>query len=87
MKQHKMVRFRNPVMLTLFGGVLAGSLAWSLFAAADSPPEAPQGKHGDASAEQQLAELQKLKLPRDVTKAPAGLDPVVWAAFVPETTR
>ena len=60
---------------------------WSLFAAVDSPPQTPQGKHGDASAEQQLAELQKLKLEQDVTKAPAGLDPVVWAATSPKTTR
>ena len=87
MKQHKMVRFRYWVALTLFGATLAGGLVWSLFAAADSPPQTPQGKHGDASAEQQLAELQKLKLEQDVTKAPAGLDPVVWAAYVPEDNK
>ncbi len=87
MKQHKMVRFRYSVTLTLFGGVLAGGLVWSLFAAADSPPLKPQGKHGDASAEQQLAEFDKLKLPQDVTKAPAGLDAVVWAAYVPEDNQ
>ena len=87
MKQHKMVPFRYSAALTLFGGALAGSLVWSLFAAADSPPQTPQGKHGDASAEQQLAELQKLKLEQDVTKAPAGLDPVVWAAYIPEDNK
>jgi len=70
-------------MLALVGGALAGCLAWSLLAAADSPPQSPQGKHGDASAEQQLAEIQKLKLEEDVTKPPAGLDPVAWAASVP----
>jgi cytochrome c peroxidase len=70
-------------MRTLLGGVLAGCLVWSLFAVADSPSKTPRGKHGDASAERQLAELQKLKLPQDVTKAPVGLDPVVWAAYVP----
>jgi cytochrome c peroxidase len=84
MKQREMVRRRNPAMLTLLGGMLAGCLMGSLFASADSPAGAPQGKHGDASAEQQLAELQKLKLEQDVTKTPAGLDPVAWAAFVPE---
>ena len=112
MKQHKMVRFTYSAALVLLGGVLGGGLAWSPgtlypWSAADSPPQTPQGKHGDAngkglidpqiflgnqtpqgkhgdaSAEQQLAELQKLKLPPDVTKAPAGLDPVVWAAYVP----
>ncbi len=86
MKLHKTVRFGNSAMLTLFGGAIAGCLAWSLslLAAADSPPQTPQGKHGDASAEQQLAVLQKLKLEQDVTKAPAGLDPVVWAAYIPQ---
>ena len=88
MKQHKMVRFRYSAALVLLGGVLGGGLAWSPgtlypWLAADSPPQTPQGKHGDASAEQQLAEFQKLKLPPDVAKAPAGLDPVVWAAYVP----
>jgi cytochrome c peroxidase len=83
MKQHKMVPLRYSAALTLFAGALAGGLIWSLLAAAAAPPQAPQGKHGDASAEQQLAELQKLKLEQDVGKAPAGLDPVVWAAYVP----
>ncbi len=88
MKQHKPVRFRYSLGLALLGGVLCGALLWSPgtmypWSAADSPPPLPQGKHGDASAEQQLAELQKLKLEADVTRAPAGLDPVVWAAYVP----
>ena len=87
MKQHKIVSFRYSAALTLFAGALAGSLIWSLFAAADSPPQTPQGKHGDASAEQQLAELEKLKLEQDVAKAPAGLDPVVWAAYIPEDNK
>ncbi len=92
MKQHTLVRFRHSAALALVGGVLAGGLVWSpgtmySWSAADSPPLTPQGKHGDASAEQQLAELQKLKLEKDVTKAPAGLDPVVWAAFIPEDNK
>ena len=55
---------------------------------AESPPKTPQGKHGDASAEYQLAELQKLKLEAgcDQGRRP-GLDPVVWAAFVPEDNK
>jgi cytochrome c peroxidase len=83
MKQHKMVPFRYSAALTLLGGALAGSLVLSLFAAANPVSQAPRGKHGDASAEQQLAELQKLKLPEDVAKAPAGLDPVIWADYIP----
>lgn len=83
MKQNKMVRSRYAVTLALLGGGLAGCLAWSFYAAAESPPQSTQGKHGAAGAEQQLAELQKLKLEADVAKAPAGLDPVVWAAYIP----
>jgi cytochrome c peroxidase len=84
MKQRTMVRFRHSAALALLGGALAAGLVWS---AADPPPQAPQGKHGDASADQQLAELQKLKLDTDVTRPPAGLDPVVWAACVPEDNK
>ncbi len=83
MKHSKMVRFRHPAALVLLGGVLAGGLAWS---AAD-PPQTPQGKHGDASAEQQLTALEQLKLPTDVTKPPAGLDAVIWAAYVPDDNK
>ncbi len=82
MKRHVMLRFIDPATRTLLGGLLAGCLLWGLAALAE-PPKVPQGKHGDASAEQQLTELQKLKLAADVTKVPAGLDPVVWAASVP----
>jgi cytochrome c peroxidase len=83
MKQGTMVRFRFSATPALCGGLLAGALVWSLLAA-DAPPPTPQGKHGDASAEQQLADLQKLKLEADVTRAPAGLDPLIWAALVPQ---
>lgn len=79
MKQHTMVRFTNPAACALLVALLGGCLRVALVAAA----EPPQGKHGDASAEQQLAELPKLKLAEDVAKTPAGLDPVVWAATVP----
>jgi cytochrome c peroxidase len=78
-----MIRFSDPATRRLLAGILAGGLLWAFTAAAPPPPDAPQGKHGDASAERQLAELQKLKLEQDVTRPPAGLDPVVWAAFVP----
>ncbi len=67
--------------------LLAGGLLWAMVATAESPPKVAQGKHGAASAERQLAELDKLKLEQDVTKAPAGLDPVVWAATVPADNK
>jgi len=71
-----------------------GSLAAAIFAvactclgllAAGAPSaEIPRGKHGDATAEHQLERFQELANVWDVTKAPAGLDPVIWAAFIPE---
>jgi len=71
----------------LLGGMLAGGLVWALVALAEAPAKTPQGKHGEAGMEQQLAELQKLQPEGDVTKPPAGFDPVVWAAFIPEDNK
>jgi cytochrome c peroxidase len=70
----------------LGSGLIAGTLLWSL-ATTGRPAEMPRGKHGDASAEYQLARLQKLAPQGDVAKAPAGFDPVVWAAFVPADNK
>jgi len=66
-------------------GLTAAMLLWSQ--AAGQVPDIPRGQHGDASAEYQLKQLQRLATPLDLTKAPPGLDPVVWAAFVPEDNR
>ena len=84
MKQRTMTRIDRPATWTPVLTMLVGGLFCAVIAVADSPPATPQGKHGDAAAEQQLAELQKLKLPEDVAQPPAGLDPVAWAAVVPE---
>ena len=44
----------------------------------------PMTEHGAASMDYQLTEYDKL-IPQDnVTAAPAGLDPVVWEAFIPQ---
>ncbi len=88
MKQGKMVRFRYSATLALLGGALAGCLAWSpgtmySWSAADSPPLTPQGKHGDASANNSWRNSKSSSSP-DVTKPPAGLDPVAWAECIPE---
>jgi len=82
----RMVCFDKPAFRMLGSGLIAGTLLWS-FAAAGQPPEIPRGKHGDASAEYQLQRLEKLIHEGDVTKAPAGFDPVVWAAFVPADNK
>lgn len=77
------VLFQRRAVCLSGGGLIAATLLWSLLAAGE-PPEIPRGKHGDATAEYQLKELDKLALQADVTKAPPGFDPVVWAAFVPQ---
>ena len=87
MKRSKMVRLGTPAMPALLGVLLAGGLLYSLVALAESPSKPPQGEHGAASMEYQLAELQKLQPKGDVTKPPAGFDPVVWAAFIPEDNK
>jgi cytochrome c peroxidase len=43
----------------------------------------PMAEHGAASMQYQLAEYDKLVPQADVTAAPAGVDPVVWEAFLP----
>ena len=52
------------------GSLIAATLVWSLWAG--EPPEVPRGKHGDATAEYQMQELDKLLPKTDVTKAPPG---------------
>ena len=44
----------------------------------------PLAAHGAANMDYQLQELAGLLPEADVTEAPAGLDPVVWAAFIPK---
>jgi cytochrome c peroxidase len=67
-------------------GLLAVGLFWSLVAAGQSP-QIPRGKHGDASGAYQMQTLEKLMPQVDLGKAPAGLDPVVWAAFIPDDNK
>jgi cytochrome c peroxidase len=46
--------------------------------------QTPMAEHGAASMDYQIAELERLLPPGDVTAAPTGFDPVVWQAFIPE---
>jgi cytochrome c peroxidase len=77
-----MVWFQKQAIRLPGIGAIAATLLWTLGAVGQTP-EIPRGKHGDASMEYQAAKLQKLVSPWDVTKAPPGFDPVVWAAYVP----
>ena len=46
--------------------------------------QVPMDEHGAASMAYQLSEYEKLVPMVDAEKVPAGFDPVIWAAFVPE---
>jgi cytochrome c peroxidase len=77
------VWFEKPVIRLSSSGLVTGALLWSLLAAGQ-PPDIPRGKHGEATEQYQLQKLQELAPRGDVAKAPAGFDPVVWAAFIPK---
>ncbi|HAK93663.1 MAG TPA: cytochrome-c peroxidase [Planctomycetes bacterium] len=64
-------------------GLLAVALACSARAAEAQPREIPRDQFGAAHTAFQEAELAKLLPAWDLTKAPAGFDPVIWAAFIP----
>ncbi len=61
-------------------GLLAAALLLPGLALAAEPADL----HGAAPMDVQQRELDRLLPSADVTHAPAGLDPVVWAAFVPK---
>lgn len=65
--------------LGLLAACLLGAMALGLHSA-----EIPRGKHGDATAEYQMERLRQLMPAGDVTKAPGGFDPAIWAAFIPK---
>jgi len=62
---------------------LAGLLA-AARAGAEQPKDIPRGDHKAAAMAYQLERLSELLPETDVTKAPAGFDPVVWKAFIPQ---
>ncbi len=67
------------------GAGLLGALLVSWPAARAIADEAiPRGPHGAATMEYQRKALAKLLPSQDVTQAPKGFDPVVWAAFIPK---
>lgn len=82
-----MLWYGTPAAPTLVGWLLAGTLLWSQAVLADSPSDVPRGPHGAATMQYQSAELQKLQPKRDVSEPPAGFDPFVWQAFIPEDNQ
>ncbi len=88
MKLGKMVRFGNPLPWRLLRWTVAGGLLWSLVALAETPPvkvagQARRGGHG-----RPVGGTSKTASPGAIsTRPPAGFDPVVWAAFIPEDNK
>ncbi|MHC4567268.1 MAG: cytochrome-c peroxidase [Planctomycetota bacterium] len=65
--------------------VLASSnVPVSLHARAATAGDIPKGDHGAATMDYQLRTLGRLMPEVEVGIAPAGFDPVVWQAFIPE---
>ena len=56
----------------------------SAIAAEDSAPKVPRDAIGAATPEYQQELLDKLAPAGDVGQPPAGVDPVIWEAFVPD---
>ncbi|MFC2164062.1 cytochrome-c peroxidase [Acidobacteriota bacterium] len=68
--------------------LLVGTLAFMAPTANnDQTGDIPKGAHGEATMEYQLQELDKLMPDVDFTTTPAGLDPVIWDAFIPEDNK
>jgi cytochrome c peroxidase len=67
------------VSLALLGVCLPGPQALGA-----APADVPRGDHEAATMEYQMQELDRLLPAADVTVAPAGFDPVMWAAFIPK---
>lgn len=73
-------------MRALGAGMLAAALLYTLSASSQAA-DIPRGKHGDATMEYQVQQLQKLALHSDLSKTPAGVDSVAWAASIPDDNQ
>ncbi len=87
MKLRTLLRFGTPALPSLLGWILAGGLLCSLVVLADPPSKLPMGDHGAVSMDYQMKELSKLQPNPDLTKPPAGFDPVIWEAFIPDDNK
>jgi cytochrome c peroxidase len=70
-------------------GIAAALVALALVAAAQTPvaPESSKGAHGALAMAEQRARLEKMQAQLDVTKPPAGIDPVIWGEIVPKDNQ
>ncbi len=76
-------RYPRLRQMALGAALLAAAVAGPPAAEAAARPDVPLGEHGAAKMDFQLQELAKLQPDADVTQTPAGLDPVIWEAFIP----
>ncbi len=78
-------RTRRTFGRTALGAVLLGvCLGYGSVACLGEEGTIPRGPHGAATMEYQLKELARLMPKPDIDQVPAGFDPVVWAAFIPQ---
>ena len=75
---------RSGPWLAVVGFALLGVVLPQANPAGEPGQSVPRDALGAASPEYQQEALAKLMPERDVGKAPEGLDPVIWNAFVPE---
>lgn len=79
-------RSRTLTRRRLLAAGACGALALALLAPSpvSAQQEAGQNLHGATPMDQQMQQLQQLLPDGDVTAAPRGVDPAIWAASVPE---
>ena len=75
---------RGRLWVLMAAGLLWAAVAGSPRAGEGPSGEIPKGDHGAATMDFQLKEFSRLMPHADVSKPPAGFDPVVWEAFIPK---
>jgi cytochrome c peroxidase len=65
----------------------AGVVGFAFASHAKEGQNVPSGPHGAATMDYQQKELDRIMAKADVTKPPAGMDPVIWNAFIPKDNK
>ena len=65
----------------------AGVIGFAFASHAKEGQNIPSGPHGAATMDYQQKELDRIMAKADVTKPPAGMDPVIWNAFIPKDNK
>jgi len=78
---------RRLAPAVLGAALLAAAVLQPPGARAAARADVPLGPHGAATMEFQQQELGKLMPKVDVSQAPAGVDPVIWDAFIPKDNK